>query len=100
MTTWSDVAELVKVYPEQDSQGYGVQPEKREIMCHFVDGVSQNEFYRSYKAGLQASATLTLWSVDYEGERYVEFNDKRYSVIRSFVPEEDLTTLVLSEVIR
>ena len=106
-STWSDIAELVSFNLSQDAQGYEFPPPigseyetKTEIMCDFEDGVSRSEFYQSYKAGLQASATVTLWTIDYDGEKVVDFNGKRYSVIRSYVSEQDLTTLVLSEVVR
>ena len=65
-----------------------------------IVGVSQKEFYLSQKEGLQASASAEIWRVDYEGERYAEFNGQRYRVIRSFPSSFDCLTLMLAEVVR
>ena len=100
-TPWSDVITLLSFADNQDAEGYGVQaPVRREIFCTWEDGVSQNEFYLSQKEGLQASASAEIWRVDYEGERYAEFNGQRYRVIRSFPSSFDCLTLMLSEVVR
>ena len=67
----------------------------------FEDGVSQKEFYLSSEAGLRASASVELWTVDYEGEQFCRFLGKRYyRVLRSFKSSFDCTTLILTEVLR
>lgn len=98
---WSDVCDLIKQTVTKDSENYeAIIETPRTLMCNFEDGVSQNEFYKSKKAGMRASASLDVWAVDYEGETLVEFNGKRYEVIRAFNRSEDVKTLILSEVIR
>jgi hypothetical protein len=100
-TPWSDVITLLRFADNQDPEGYGVEPaERRELMCTFEDGVSHKEFYLSQKEGLGASASVELWRVDYEGERFAEFNGNRYRVLRSFPSSFDCLTLMLSEVVR
>ena len=113
-TPWSDVAELVRFEFTQDAQGFEEltpttneqgqtqpgAPIKRQIICDFTEGTGQKEFYYSQKEGLRASASIDLWTADYEGEEFVDFNGRRFKVIRSFVPAFGMTTLILSEVIR
>ena len=103
-TPWSDVAELVRFEFTQDAQGFEEltppAPIKRPIICDFTEGTGQKEFYYSQKEGLRASASIDLWTADYEGEEFVDFNGRRFKVIRSFVPAFGITTLILSEVIR
>lgn len=113
-TPWSDVAELVSFELVQDSQGFEElapttdeqgreqpgTPTKRQVFCNFEEGVSQNEFYLSHKEGLRASASIELWTADYGGEEFVDFGTRRYKVLRSFVSAFDVTTLILTEVIR
>lgn len=100
-TPWSDQIDLL-IFPDNpDAAGYGVaEPLRRTMMCTFFDGVSQNEFYSAQKAGLQASAQVEIWRADYEGERWAEFDGKRYKVLRNFPPSFDTLMLVLSEVVR
>ena len=108
-TPWSDEIDLISFAPAgtgegatiQDAQGYAdVKEVKSSVFCTWEDGVSQKEFYLSNKEGLQASASVELWTVDYGGQEFVDFREKRYRVLRSFVSAFDCTTLILSEVIR
>lgn len=101
-TPWSDEIGLVAFDQSQDAEGYILpnKPELRNVFCTFEDGVSRGEFYSSMKAGLQASASVELWKVDYCGEKYVCFRKRFYKVIRSFPSSFDHVTLILSEVIR
>ena len=99
-TPWSDVIELLSFPDEKDDEGYGVgTPVRRTVFCTFTEGVSQKEFYYSHKAGLLASASVELWAVDYQGERFVAFNGRRYRVVRNFMSAFDILTLILSEVV-
>lgn len=113
-TPWSDVAELVTFDFVQDAQGFeelapsvdeeGQEqpgtPTKRQVFCNFEEGVSQNEFYLSHKEGLRASASIELWTADYNGEQFVDFGSRRFRILRGFVSAFDVTTLILTEVIR
>ena len=106
-TPWSDQITLLSFAGGgadgsiQDAQGYADGHEvPRTVFCTFEDGVSQKEFYLSSEAGLRASASVELWTVDYEGELFCLFHGKRYRVLRSFKSSFDCTTLILTEVIR
>lgn len=99
-TPWSDVCDLVTINDNQDAEGYGIAvPVRRRVFCNWEDGVSQKEFYYSHKAGLLASASVEIQSVDYQGEKFVEFGGRRYRVLRSFMSSFDLLTMILSEVV-
>lgn len=100
-TPWSDTVDLLSFADNQDADGYGVEPAvRRQIFCNWFEGVSQNEFYLSNKQGLQATDSVEIQRVDYEGERWAEFSGRRYRVIRSFPASFDTLYLILSEVVR
>ena len=108
-TPWSDVCTLIRVETAKDSQGYETETEVPfAVACTWEDGVSQAEFYRSYKAGMQASNSVEIWKADMltawprgtAGRRFVDFQGQRYKVLRDFPSGFDLQTLILSEVIR
>lgn len=101
-TPWSDEIGLVAFDPSQDAEGYRLptQPCLRTIFGTWEDGVSQNEFYNSMKTGPQANASVEVWAVDYEGERYICFRGRFYRVIRAFQSSFDHKTLILQEVVR
>lgn len=109
-TPWSDEITLIRQKGVKDAEGFENITEIRSVpplFCDFEDGVSQSEFYRSQKAGNQASAQAEVQAVDYQeffdnysGLRFAEFRGKRYRILRSFPQTFDSLTLILSEVIR
>ena len=108
-TPWSDVAELITFLSVKDAQGFETITEfKHPVFCNWQDGVSQSEFYRSFKADMRAAAQLEIHKADlYEvwpksdsGEHVLDFNGSRYKVLRDFPQSFDTQTLILSEVIR
>ena len=109
-TPWSDEIVLIRRETTQDATGYETVTEIRSdppLFCDFEDGVSQSEFYRSMKAGVQASAQAEVQTVEYldffQGAtdyRFAEFRGRRYRILRSFPQTFDTLTLILTEVIR
>lgn len=101
-TPWSDIVFLLSPDPETDDEGYNIPERKprRRVFCTFEEGVSQSEFYQADKSGLRASASVELWTADYNGEQLVLFSERLFQVIRAFQSGFDCTTLILSEVIR
>ena len=110
-TPWSDELTLIYEADAKDASGYrNPQPvrDTSPLLCNFVDGVSQSEFYRSRKAGMQADAEAEVWAVDYDdfwpehyaGRRLCELRGKLYQIIRAFQSSLDYKTLILAEVIR
>ena len=110
-TPWSDTITLIWREATKDASGFEQITEHRStppLFCDWEDGVSQSEFYRSMKAGVQASAQaevstvdyLDFWPAGYSGNRLAEFNGRRYRIVRSFAQTFDSMTLILTEVIR
>ena len=110
-TPWSDELTLIYEADAKDASGYRNPQLVRDtspLLCNFVDGVSQSEFYRSRKAGMQADAEAEVWAVDYDsfwpegyaGRRLCERHGTLYQVTRAFRSSLDYKTLILAEVIR
>jgi len=110
-TEWSDEITLIKLVGNQDSAGWPnpvETPCDTPLFCSFENGVSQSEFYRSRKAGMQADAQAQVWTVDYDeffpadysGRRLCQLQGRKYEIIRSFPENMDITTLILQEVLR
>ncbi len=61
--------------------------------------VYNSEFYNAAQAGLHPSITLTIANkTDYEGETLVEFEGKKYDVIRTdWTAQRDGINLILQE---
>lgn len=110
-TPWSDEIVLIYRTGTQDADGFENPTDVRSVpplLCDFVEGVSQSEFYRSMKAGNAATAQAEVqtadfeefWPEDYTDYRFAEFRGKRYRILRSFPQSFDTTTLILTEVTR
>ena len=108
---WSDEITLIYRETTKAASGFESVEEVRSdppLFCSFQNGVSQSEFYRSMKAGVQASAQaevntvdyLDFWPAGYSGYRLAEFNGRRYRIVRSFAQTFDSMTLILTEVMR
>lgn len=97
----SDVIKLITVTETADGDGYVTKAEsQRSVFGKFKIGVNRTEFYEAQKAGVQLSATVSMWASEYNEERLLEYNNHKYSIIRAFDKGDDNLELSLAEVIR
>lgn len=108
-TPWSDEVSLIYQKKDRDPEGFE-RPEEvaQTFICSWTDGVGQGEFYRSMKAGMQASASFEMvtveyfdfWPPGYTVPRFAEFRGRRYQIVRTYPSGFDTLTVILTEVIR
>lgn len=56
-----------------------------------VMSASQNEFYKARQNGLAPELVFKLTDYgDYDGQKIIEYDDKRWRVIRTYIQEEAL----------
>lgn len=106
MAKWSDIITLIKTVPPTEAtneNGFAQPPEdepSRSIFCN-KKSVGYSEFYRSQQAGYKAELKVDIYLQDYEGETLVEFEGKRYKVLRTYESKNgefiELTLSDLSE---
>lgn len=72
--------------------------EPRDVYV-YARSVYNSEFYRAAQIGLHPSITLTLTNrEDYDGETFVKFENKEYTVIRAdWSAQRDSLSLILEE---
>lgn len=89
MAKWSDVITLIKTVPPTEAtnaNGFAQPPEdepSRLVFCN-KKSVGYSEFYKAQQAGYKAEVKIDLYTQDYEGETLVEFEGKRYKVLRTY----------------
>ena len=90
----SDVIELIPVTYSKDANGIqrATEGEPREVMCQ-VDSVSRNEFFEGGRNGLNPEYVFKVFFADYEDERLVEYQNKRYSIYRTYHGRNDMMEL-------
>lgn len=75
----------------EDPAAHGVfnKPTETKKMCYCrINSVTRNEFYKAKENGIEPIYAFVISEyADYNGEKIVEFRDKRYRVIRSYVTD-------------
>lgn len=49
-----------------------------------ISGVKRSEFYTASAAGMKPSATFCVHPADYQDEKFLVYEGKRYKVLRSY----------------
>lgn len=102
MAKWADLLTLIAVEEpgnETDAAGFYAPPveTKREVLAN-RKSVGYAEFYKSASAGYTAELKLALRTMDYGGERLVEYEGKRYRVLRTYESTNgDIIELTLTD---
>lgn len=92
--------ELFLITPVMVTDAYGIPqegtPKKRKIFAR-VESVSQSEFFEAGRNGLSPQYKFKLFAYDWDGERIVEYNGKRYAVYRTYLGQSDTLELYVQE---
>ncbi len=82
---WSDVVDLIAVTEGTDASGF---PSPVEVVrgSQFVNkkDVRSAEFYQAAAQGIQLETMFEMRSEDYQGEEYLTYESKRYSIERTY----------------
>lgn len=70
-----------------------VETETRTEILARKESVSQSEFYRAGEAGLNPEFRLTTAIIDYNGEKEVELDGKKYGIYRTYEVDKDYVEL-------
>ena len=102
MAKWCDEVTLItETEPQERYNENGfenpTEERKRKVFCN-KRSVSQGEYYKAQQAGKQVEEKVEVHTVDYEGENLVEFEGKRYSVLKTYEPpDSDVIELTLTD---
>ena len=77
----------------QDAYGVSKPTEtSRTVFCS-VRSVSASEFFDGGRNGLNPDFQISMFAPDYNGERTIEFEGKRYGVYRTYKQRNDIIEL-------
>ncbi len=93
---FNDVIKLVNVSYETDEAGDTTQIKtSREVFAKVIS-IGMNEFYQAQAHGFKPELAFLLPDYrDYENEPFLIYNNIEYSVLRTFVKDEDLTLKII-----
>ncbi|MCL9634655.1 phage head closure protein [Bacillus zanthoxyli] len=91
---FDEVIYLIKQGEEtQNEEGFPIpaQDTKRDVFAN-EKSIRGNEFYIASQSGYTLEAMFEVHSLDYEGETLVEYESKRYKVVRTYERKQDEIT--------
>ena len=79
---WRDRVELIPVTTAKDAEGYDVTTEgtPRTTVAIFARGVDGELYNSGDKEGVRQTATVEIWTGDYQGETLVRYDGADYKV--------------------
>lgn len=89
MNTWSDDITLIQSGYTTDKFGNQVSKDIRRTIQATRKNISRAEFYQAGQAGIRPSTMFVVHPYEYEDETKVEYNGKRYSVVRVYQLDDD-----------
>jgi SPP1 family predicted phage head-tail adaptor len=80
---WRDV---IEVGNEVETIEYGEVIRTKEYRKVYADkqSVRQSEFYQSASVGLKPELVFVVKSVEFNNDEYVRYEDKEYTIIRTY----------------
>ena len=79
---WRDSVQLIPVTATKDAEGYDITTEgtPRTVTAIFARGVDGELYSSGDKAGMRQTATVEIWTGDYQGETLVRYGGEDYKV--------------------
>ena len=85
----SEVITLIAESFSQDDNGVWRKTETtKDVFCQ-VDSITRNEFFDAGRNGLSPDFRFTMFAPDYDGQKIVKYNGKRYGVYRTYLERND-----------
>ncbi len=93
----SNVISLISETWTQDEIGQSISTETpRQVFCD-VRSVSRQEWFDAGRDGLKPAFVFVMFAPDYEGEKIVEYDGKRYGIYRTYVGRNERIELYVEE---
>jgi SPP1 family predicted phage head-tail adaptor len=92
-----DIIDLISIVIVEDEIGNPIEQETlKEVYCT-VESISQSEYFQASLSGLKPQIKITVCEFDYSDEKIVLYNDKRYSIYRTYLRKDERIELYLTE---
>lgn len=85
---YSEIIYLISTVKTEDEIGNIIDSSETSTKCYAKkQSVKTNEFYSAVEVGLTPSVEFVIKRLNYNGEEEIEWNNKRYMVIRTIDPK-------------
>ena len=85
----SEIIYLISTRQKQDDLGQWLTEEAvRPVFCD-VRSVSYSEWFEAGRNDMKPELSFVIYQYDYDGEKIVEYQGKRYGIYRTYVGTND-----------
>lgn len=79
---------LVKTEYTQNEIGEWEETATSRNVFAYVSSITMNEFYQAGLQGMKPEYRFLVWNYEYEGEETLEYDEKTYSVYRTYIRDD------------
>lgn len=88
---------LISTEYTQDDIGQWVEERTETDVFAIVESVTMSEFYQAGMQGFKPEYRMTVWMTEYNGQNLIEYNDKTYTVYRTYRRDDGRMELYVTE---
>ena len=81
----------------QDAIGQWVKTVEETDVFGYVSSVTMSEFYQAGLQGLKPEFRMIIWMTEYHDEEELVYNDKVYSIYRTYIRDDGRIELYVTE---
>jgi SPP1 family predicted phage head-tail adaptor len=96
---FKEVIKLISITIGENDMGDPIEiTTEREIFAD-KQSIRQSEFYQAAATGLRPELMFVVRTIDYNQELKLKYNDKEYTIIRTYDKDGELTELICQGVV-
>lgn len=81
----------------QDAIGQWIKTATETEVFATVSSVTMSEFYQAGLQGMKPEFRMTIWMTEYHDEEELVYNDKVYSIYRTYIRDDGRIELYVTE---
>jgi SPP1 family predicted phage head-tail adaptor len=81
---FSDKIELIAITVTENSMGDMIETETKTEVFANRKSIRQSEFYQAAATGLRPEIMFEVWSEEYSSQQRVKYDNKLYTIIRTY----------------
>jgi len=96
---WRDTIDLVSIAYTINDIGNSVEVETKSTVFANKKSIRQSEFYQAMANGLKPEIMFEIRSIDFSNQDRLEYNSKKYRIIRAYSKNGEITELVCEGIV-
>ena len=88
---------LITTEYTQDDLGEWIETREESTVFAYVSSVTMIEFYEAGLQGFKPEFRFSVWMSEYDGQEVLEYNDKVYTIYRTYMRDDGRIELYVTE---